>query len=289
MENVYIPVIRIRPYSVTTFAIPHQRNSRTPEQEETQQNLTRGKFNGIISDKARRKLKLIAEGWLLAIQEAKKGNQAHKGKKKNYITFATLTLSSNQVHGDNQIKRDLLNEFIITVQRKFGVQEYIWRAESQANGNIHFHLFLDKYIHWFFLRNIWNKIQEKLGYISKFKAIHNHSNPNSTDIERIRTLKGASQYITKYIAKESEYRTIEGRLWGCSDSLRNILSYEQQFDSRFQSLLQSLESEKSIKIISEKHYKVYIGDIKAILSRSHIGIACLLKNHYQQIYKDLYP
>jgi hypothetical protein len=288
LQNVYIPVIRIRPYSVTTFAIPHERPRRTEKQEETQQNLTRGVFNGTISDKARRRLKQISEGWLLSIQEAKKGNMAHKGKKKNYITFVTLTLSASQKHTDNQIKRELLNDFIITVQRKFGVQEYIWRAESQANGNIHFHLFLDKYIHWFFLRNCWNKIQEKLGYITEFQSIHNHTNPNSTDIERIRTLKGASNYITKYIAKESENRTIEGRLWGCSDKLRNILSYEQQFDGRFSSLLQSLQDEKSIKVITEKHYKVFIGDIKAILSRSHIGISCLLKNHYQQIYKDLY-
>lgn len=286
---MYIPVIRIRPYSVTTFSVPHQRLTRTAGQEATQANLTRGIFNGTISEKARRRLKAISEGWLLSIQEAKKGNKAHTGKKKNYITFATLTLSSKQQHSDNEIKRQLLNEFIITVQRKFGVQEYLWRAESQANGNIHFHLFLDKYIHWFFLRNTWNRIQEKLGYIEEFRKIHSHNNPNSTDIERIRTLKGATTYITKYIAKESENRTIEGRLWGCSDNLRNIYSYEQQFDSRFQSLLQSLESEKSIKIIAEKHYKVFIGDIKQILSQSHIGIACLLKNHYQHIYKDLYP
>lgn len=289
LDTIYIPMIRIRPSNIVTYAIPTTRPRRTPKQEETEKNLTRGKFNGTISDKAQRKLRLISEGWLLSIQEAKKAKKAHTGKKKNYITFVTLTLSAKQAHDDNEIKRELLNEFIITAKRKFGVQEYVWRAESQKNGNIHFHLFLDKYIHWNFLRVAWNGIQEKLGYISEFERINGHRNPNSTDIERIKSPKGATIYITKYIAKESENRIIKGRLWGCSDNLRTILAYENQIDSQFQLLLENLKKDENVRHITEDHYQVFLGDIRTILRGCYPKIEEEIASHYEGIYLRLYP
>lgn len=251
-------------------------------------NLTRGKFKGTISEKSRRTLKKIAVGWLVSVQEGKKGKIKTKLSQKRYITFVTLTLSAKQVHGDNEIKRELLNYFLIAAQREFGVKEYIWRAESQANGNIHFHLFLDCYISWLKLRVLWNKCQERLGYISRFKKVYNHTNPNSTDIERIRTVKGATVYVTKYISKESNYRKIDGRLWGCSDNLKKILPYEDQFDNRYRHLLESLEENKEIRVITEPHYRVYLGNISQILKQFHPGIASLVKNHNQQNFRDLY-
>lgn len=289
MDQVYIPVMRVRPYSVTTYSVPHQRPPRTVKQEETKKNLTRGVFKGVISQKSQRSLKLISEGWLLSIQEAKKCGRAKMGSERNYITFVTLTLSAKQQHSDNEIKRELLNNFLINAQRKWGVKEYVWRAEAQKNGNIHFHLFVDKYIHWFFLRNEWNRIQEKLGYLSEFERIHKHRDANSTDIERIRSLKGATNYITKYIAKDSQNRTIEGRLWGCSDDLRKVRSYEVQADGSCYQLLNELRNEKSIRTIVDAHYSVFIGDIRTILKRSSPAMEKELKLHYLSIYKDLYP
>lgn len=285
---LYIPIIRIQPGSVLTYAVPHVRPRRTDAQEATISNLTRGKFLGEISDKARQKLKKIAVGWLVSVQEGKKGKIKTKLSKKRYITFVTLTLSAKQVHTDNEIKRELLNHFLINCQREFGVKEYIWRAESQANGNIHFHLFLDCYISWIKLRALWNKCQERLGYISRFKQAYNHTNPNSTDIERIRSVKGATIYVTKYISKESKYRKLQGRLWGCSDNLKKLLPYEDQFDSRYRLLLESLEENKEIRVINEVHYRVYLGDISQILKQHFHGIASLIKNHNQQNFRDLY-
>ncbi|GAH86291.1 unnamed protein product, partial [marine sediment metagenome] len=45
---------------------------------------------------------------------------------------------------------------------------YVWRAEKQENGNIHFHFIVDNFIPWNELRNTWNRIQQNLGYISRF-------------------------------------------------------------------------------------------------------------------------
>jgi hypothetical protein len=287
-EQYYIPVVRIAPTSVLTYAVPHIRPSRTEKQDATNSNLTRGKFKGEISEKSRRKLKRTAQNWLLSIQEGKKGNISAHLKQKRYITFVTLTLSSKQTHSDNEIKREMLNPFLISAKRQFGVQEFIWRAESQANGNIHFHLFLDVYIPWVKVRKLWNECQERLGYITKFKALYGHGSPNSTDIERIRSVKGATVYITKYIAKESKHRKLDGRVWGTSDNLKTLSSYEDQIDSRYSKLFESLEENPEIRIINEPNYRIYLGNISQILSQYHPGIASLVKNHNQNNFRSLY-
>lgn len=289
MDTYYIPVARITPGAIVTYGIPTYRPRRTAKQEETKANLTRGVFNGTIAEKARRKLKRTAEQWLLSIQEAKKQKQAHTGKQTRYVTFVTLTLSAKQRHSDLKIKRECLNVFLIYAIRHLNVRQFIWRAESQANGNIHFHLFMDSYIPHQKVRTVWNKCQERLGYITRFKAIYGHSNPNSTDIERIKSAKGASLYVTKYIAKESKYRKLSGRLWGCSDGLRNIRSYEQIGDYETNALVEQVKSTKGTKVIQGDNYQVYIGDISKIVALHFPLIWQEIANHRVQTYKDTYP
>jgi hypothetical protein len=289
METYYIPIARITPGSIVTYSLPTYRPHRTKAQEETEKNPTRGKFNGVISDKSRRKLKRIAEQWLGSIQEAKRQKKAHRGKQTRYVTFVTLTLSAKQMHSDNEIKRELLNPFIITAIRQLNVKQYLWRAEAQENGNIHFHLFMDAYIPHQKLRVLWNSCQERLGYISRFKAIHSHTNPNSTDIERIKSPKGASIYVTKYISKESKYRKLEGRCWGCSDGLKAIKSYEVIGDYETNSLIRHAENTKGIKKINGDNYTVHIGDISQIIALYFPLIQKEINAHKLQTYQSTYP
>ena len=151
------------------------------------------------------------------------------------ISFVTLTLSAPQMHTDNQIKRDMLNPFLIEAKRLWGVQHYVWRAEKQINGNIHFHLLFDKFIPWHEIRGLWNHLQNKLGYISAYrsnqiawhssgfkvredllsnwplksqlKAYHlgvknNWSDPNSTDVHSVKLVNNVAAYCTKYMTKD---------------------------------------------------------------------------------------
>jgi hypothetical protein len=288
MDNVYIPVIRISNGSVVTYSIPQQRPRRTEKQETTKANLTRGKFKGVISDKSRKGLKRTCENWLMSIQESKKAGIHNRGKYRNYMTFVTLTLCSKQQHSDNEIKRVLLNTFLIYAGREWGVRNYVWRAESQQNGNIHFHLFFDKYISYKSLRFRWNRIQERLGYVSRFKELYGHSDPNSTDIERIRSAKGASIYVSKYIAKESKYRPIEGRLWGMSDGLRSVQDFSSIADTEFFQLANSLENDQSIKVIREKYYCCYLGNIREHIALYYPTIQEEIQRHHCNTYRHLY-
>lgn len=136
---------------------------------------------------------------------------------------------------------------------------------------------------------MWNQTQERLGYISDFASIYGHNNPNSTDIERIRSAKGATIYVSKYIAKESEYRVLEGRVWGCSDNLKNILPYEDIADSSHWELINDLKNNKSIKYLHEEHYSVFIGNIREIIAQNYPKFQKEITQHYVNNYKKTYP
>jgi hypothetical protein len=86
------------------------------------------------------------------------------------INFATLTLPTPQgEHSDETIKREALKRWIEKCKAKRKLKSYVWKAESQENGNIHFHVVLDTYIHMQDLRNDWNCCLNKLGYIDAYQ------------------------------------------------------------------------------------------------------------------------
>lgn len=156
------------------------------------------------------------------------------------MAFITLTLSAKQMHSDNEIKRQMLNPFLIELKRQYGIKNYVWRSERQQNGNVHFHILVDKFIPWHEIRGLWNHQQAKLGYITQYaqsmlklhssgfkvrsdlldkwplksqlKAYHEGKargwrNPNSTDIHSVRYISNVAAYVTKYMTKEQSKRT----------------------------------------------------------------------------------
>lgn len=172
-------------------------------------------------------------------------------------TFITLTLPSKQTHTDLELYRHGLSRFLVTMKRRGHIQHYIWRAEVQENGNLHYHIISDRFIHHETLKNSWNEILYDLGYIEPYsqkhklmtlddylktrdckteeqtnKAIKAYNegvlcgwvSPNSTDIKEVKSEQGLARYMSKYMSKEADLlrRPIKARLWGCSDTLRNL-------------------------------------------------------------------
>lgn len=161
-----------------------------------------------------------------------------KSHGKNYhfkIAFITLTLPSKQCHADNEIKSKLLDSFFTEIRKGYAVKNYVWRAESQKNGNIHFHIVIDRFIPHWHIRDRWNRIVDRLGYVHEFEKKHGHDNPNSTDIHSLKHVNNAQSYLMKYASKDESNREIKGRVWGCSESLSNLKGGELVIDSRINS------------------------------------------------------
>lgn len=232
-----------------------------------------GEYTGEMSKETKRKVKKMIDNFCTGVLAMKKVFIEKFGSSQINLTFVTLTLPSQQKHTDNEIKRTLLDHFLIICKRKYKHFEYFWRAEKQKNGNIHFHILTNYYIPHQWLKNTWNTVCEKLNYISEysknmqkmpfeeyynkfgkhskksFKDIKNYyirekkdgwRNPNSTDIHAVGKINNITNYVMKYVTKsvdeqkkfdkltseEKEKMTVKGRIWGASDSLKEIKSYE---------------------------------------------------------------
>jgi len=201
-------------------------------------NLSKAKHTGIVSKKAVKRL-YTAMDWLLLIARNKWAENGHNHRYFKYkLGLLTLTLPAQQMHTDNEIKHKALNNFFTQLRQRFELQNYLWKAEKQKNGSIHFHIVFDKYIDYSVLQGIWNKILDGLGYIEAYRnnqkefhskgfrprpelfrswslenqikayksgQITNWSNPSSTvDIHSLKKIRNAKAYLAKYLTKNND-------------------------------------------------------------------------------------
>lgn len=208
------------------------------------------KNKGFLSEKANRQLRKSIDLFMCLNHP----NMLINNEGSENITFATFTLPSSQIKAINgndieyyatdlEIKKECFNPFLTELRTLKCVQLYVWRAEKQANGSIHFHVLLDRKIDYMWLRNRWNSYINKFGFVDRYsermqklsendyiqmrinqtgkskkvgkiedfrKAYQcgldcNWSNPNSTDIEKMDKIENVGAYVAKYMSKGEKH------------------------------------------------------------------------------------
>lgn len=255
-------------------------------------------YNGELSQRAKTKIKNYSANMILIntannvhadtppktdINKSKsnpKGSASHVPtvngikilNKKCKASFITLTLPSKQVHDDNTIKRQILQPFLSECKRLLNLKFYIWTAETQANGNIHFHIITPSYINKYTLQTTWNRHAETLGYVSRSSS----KNPPSTNVKGVSNTGKAIAYITKYLSKgNKDRRKIDGRLWGCdtqTEKLKNIIISEEEVQE-----IDHLITAAAIMEIRQEYFTTYILNIDKCKPLKLIIIRELLK------------
>lgn len=117
------------------------------------------------------------------------------------LNFITLTLPSEQQHTDKEIIAKCLSPFLEAWAKRRAGLLYVYRAEVQDNGNIHFHVISNAFYHYEKLRRDWNRYVEKLGYVSRGTT----ENPNSTDVHALSNKGDVALYLTSYLSKKDLY------------------------------------------------------------------------------------
>jgi len=252
MKNNLVPYYSLSPNSLTLYERPDVVKSEKKINSSINNLIDNTNYTLDLSSTARKRLNSSLKYMMYLTKTKKIKGKKIKNKYQNYITdydktniykktvnykitFITLTLPSEQIHSDKIIKAKLLNQFLIEIKTKHNVNNYIWKAEKQKNGNIHFHILIDNYIYWQTIRDIWNRIINKMGYVTKYqqnmleyfkngfikskskkdkrtlkqqmKAYKNGVDtnwlhPNSTDIHALYSVKNLSAYMSKYMAKQ---------------------------------------------------------------------------------------
>ncbi|GAH63232.1 unnamed protein product, partial [marine sediment metagenome] len=117
----FIDYVSIRPHFLCLFSKAESPKIRSDNQLSNEYNLAMNNPDGLISIKAARNIRNSIE-WLLAITPQKKFYAPKWHKWYTFkVNFITLTLSSKQIHSDNEIKKKLLNQFLIEAKKKWKV------------------------------------------------------------------------------------------------------------------------------------------------------------------------
>jgi len=229
-------------------------------------------YRGEMSETAKKNLRKRISIWFDAIEHQNKRNSQNVFSIPIRPVFLTVTLSASQAHSDILIKQRILKPFLRILRENYRCDRYIWKAERQQNGNVHFHILIDRYIDKEIVQRLWNTCQDSLYYVSEFQKKHGHRQPPSTQIEAIRDWNKMSAYIEKYVCKEVEGKKIEGAVWKCSKTLRTLSYIEIPVDNDLSNNILQAMRENSLRLVEKDHYTVLVpmkGSIEDIISKTH--------------------
>ena len=208
--------------------------------------------SGEMSPQAKQKLRTAVDWLYCSAKEkwsySKTTNKYHKWK----LNFITLTLPTQSGMNDKQVK-SILNSWLMYAKTAYGLRSYVWRAEAQKNGNIHFHITSDCYIWKTSLQHSWNRL------LKKNNLLNGHENPPSTKIHSVYKIKNMAAYLVKYFSKpQHESRIIQGRLWGCSQTLSSIKPFKHLMERRRAATLHENYRKECVKEISNEYVTTYL-------------------------------
>lgn len=285
-------VARINEKKITTYIVGGNSTHAENKPKKTAPLPQSNKVKGKLSKKARTRL-VKAITHIVEIYSHRKKQAKKQGKKyEQEITFITLTLCATQKHTDYHIRRYMLIPFLSYLLKEEGVTVYVWRAEPQENGNIHFHILANKNICWRKIRSKWNSLQRKEGYIADYKAkfssmnedqyiryrggeeeqevkdikkaykyglASNWEDPNSSDIHQTGKLKNTIAYMAKYMGKSSteQTREIEGHLWGKCEVIEEMKVLEVALDNKLISFIDKIKENKDNFFKEDLYFSFY--------------------------------
>ena len=277
MPYTDLPTIyQLRDKAIISYTDFNYANLNSKGKKEHKQIDCSGKFT--IS--AQKRLKKIIDIWTYSLSDI---NVKY--------SFYTLTISSKmdeKINHNNWIKT-----LIEKLQYRYGNFNYVWKAELQKNGNIHYHGIIDKEIDWKIIRRQWNKIQSvyvdryqikmkekyKNGYYfdtemkdSKNETISdeiqykryqkgnkaNWRNPNSTDVKIINTeTENVNAYVSKYVGKieEDKENTPDKMIkrWWGSNDELKMIRYAKMSSEHMSIDVQMMINQNTVKIVEENY------------------------------------
>jgi hypothetical protein len=202
----------------------------------------RATYTGVLCPGAKKRLTTAIE---LIVQAATKDKPFQFISKKTgkavqatfKLNFITLTIHSpgKMIRGKEGHSL-CLEPLLLYLRRYYGLNLYVWKAELQKRGQLHYHITSDCYVPWDALRNKWNQLQVSAGYLDQYKVDTGHYDANSTDVHSVYKVKDMAKYLKKSIIRTykkadggliSEFQKdvqntacIGGKVWDCSLNLK---------------------------------------------------------------------
>lgn len=170
------------------------------------------------------------------------------------LSYITLTIPDEKpILTPSEGYQKLLQHFIKWLRRNQYVKSYVWKAEYQTRGQLHYHITTPTFIHYQSIRDKWNNLIRENNLMKDYTKKTGSIDPNSTDIHEVYKIKNLASYLCKEFCKTIQNPVnTKGKLWDCSNNLSGAKYWTIDLTSKHQLLID--------KILSEQKATEYTGD-----------------------------
>lgn len=198
------------------------------------------------------------------------------------LSFLTLTVPDLTDNNSSHYYKILLKPFLRYLKSRFGVESYIWKAEIQSRGSIHYHLTLNTFVNYTYIRDKWNELLNANNLMESYKLQYGNTNPNSIDIHSVRNISNIEAYLVKYISKQNkDGYSFKGKVWGCSENLQNAKYYVNWLTTKAKENIDNIIEKGGLVlkyldqcIIAKFHKGYSLVDICRVINADYIKWCC---------------
>ena len=126
------------------------------------------------------------------------------------LNFITLTVPNHKYITASFGYEKLLGKWIRYMRDKYGLKEYLWKAELQQNQQPHWHITTNEFIPWPVIRWKWNSLMKQEGLLNRYAQQNGNFNPNSTDIHCVDEVVDFQKYLSKELCKTQFHKVANG-------------------------------------------------------------------------------
>ncbi len=185
-------------------------------------------------------------------------NPINKRQQLHQLSFVTLTVSNAANLDGKTAYKLLLSHFLSWMRKTKGITTYIWKAELQERGQIHYHITCPDFVHYKEIRAKWNELQQKAGLLDAYFEEHGHYDPNSTDIHSAKKVRDMAAYMVKEIAKNCQnHEAIGGKVWDCSANLSEAKYFSVEMKQSQFDFLEAAVNEKRAEKFEGERFCIY--------------------------------
>lgn len=221
-------------------------------------NFQKQTYSGNLSSGAKKRLLKAVELIIMSAPQKTRYNPALKRDQNYSVTFITLTIHSpDYMVLSKEGHKNLLEPFLKWMRQVHGCKMYVWKAELQQRGMIHYHIVSDCFIINTEIQKKWNDLQRKHGYLNEYYRVHGHYNAPSVDVGAMKHGAAMSQYIMKEITKSCQNTApVGGKVWDCSLNIK-ANTYFTTSDQHCRQFLSEQVAKKNIEAVYGDHFIIY--------------------------------
>lgn len=249
-----LPVLQVRGNSVLLYreAIFSRRYANNFMARRRMKEAKKQQYSGQLKDGARKRM--VKAITLMCQATRPRWVRTGRGNSESYhhISFLTLTIPGNKQLSPSDGYNLVFKHFLQWLRRTKEVKMYVCVVERQVRGQLHYHLVFPDYIPHREIRDEWNSLLRKAGFLDEYAAEHGHYNAPSSHINGVKKTNDVAGYLVKELSKKmqknlkgsqedsSEENTANdkkktaGKVWYCSECFAGakyfsvIMSFEHQ-------------------------------------------------------------